>query len=216
MKITLRRSGEGYYRVSSEGAPLLVELPCVVTSFEKEHVVLEVVNDARSAPAYKNAFGIDRTLQLALASEETKLERHATLTPLIQVPSTLPSGPCVGAALLAETRCFRASAGQKPAACHASELAAGARCKVLLDVVGLKRKPETARWHFDVAVSQVLLEAVEAVGAVAAVGAVGASTEAAACPFTDDAHLDLESCVPDEESEYVVPDHNERSESLDV
>ena len=116
MKITLRRSGDAYYRVSSEGAPLLVELPCVVASFEKEHVVLEVVNDARSAPAYKNAFGIDRTLQLALASEETKLERHATLTPLIQVPSTLPSGPCVGAALLGETRCFRASAGAKPAA----------------------------------------------------------------------------------------------------
>ena len=196
MKITLRRSGDGYYRVSSEGAPLLVELPCLVTALEAGRILLEVANEETSAQQYKRAFGIDRTLQLALTTEEEKHERQATLTALIQVPSTLPSGPCVGAALLAETRCFRASApaqnNGKPSACNAGEVIPGARCKVLLDIVGLKRKPETTRWHFDVAVSQVLLEHTDAKPKV--------------CPFSDDAPLDIESCVHDEESEYVVPD----------
>ena len=197
MKITLRRSGEGYYRVSSEGAPLLVELPCVVTGLESGKIVLEIANEEKSAGLYKRAFGIDRTLQLALATEEEKHGRHASLTALIQVPPSLPSGPCVGAAMLDETRCFRAVEGAKPASCPSSEVTAGARCKILLDVVGLKRKPESARWHFDVAVSQVLLEHTDAKPKV--------------CPFSDDAPLDIESCVHDEESEYVVPEAPDES-----
>lgn len=199
MKITLRRSGEGYYRVSSEGAPLLVELPCVVNALESGRIVLEIANEEKSAQLYKRAFGVDRTLQLALSTEEEKHGRHASLTALIQAPPTLPSGPCVGAAILEDTRCFRAVQGQgantgtntKPVACPSSEVGPGAKCKILLDVVGLKRKQESARWHFDVAVSQVLLEHTEA---------------KKLCPFSDDAPVDLESCVHDEESEYVVPD----------
>ena len=198
MKITLRRSGEGYYRVSSEGAPLLVELPCVVSGLESGRMVLEIANEEKSAQLYKRAFGVDRTLQLALATEEEKQGRHASLTALIQAPPSLPSGPCIGAAILEDTRCFRAVQGQgangtntKPVACPSSEVGPGAKCKVLLDVVGLKRKPESARWHFDVAVSQVLLEHAE---------------PKKVCPFSDDAPLDIESCVHDEESEYVVPD----------
>ena len=184
-----------------EGAPVLVELACIVTGLESGRMVLEIANEERSAGLYKRAFGIDRTLQLALATEEEKHGRHASLTGLIQVPPSLPSGPCVGAAILEETRCFRvAQAGAKPVSCLSSEVAPGSRCKILLDVVGLKRKPETSRWHFDVAVSQVLLEYTEARQKV--------------CPFSDDAPVDIESCVHDEESEYVVPEaHEEARES---
>ncbi len=212
MKVTLRRSGEGYFRVSSEGAPLLVEIPCVAIALDASRALFEIVNDETSAQQYKRAFGIDRTLQLALASEEEKYEREATLTPLIQVPSTLPSGPCVGAALLGETRCFRANGAngakaakaQKPSACSASEVVQGAKCKVLLDIFGLKRKQATTRWHFDVAVSQILLEP------------PGAPQASAQCPFSDDDEpLDVESCVQDEESEYVVPDQPELESALE-
>ena len=216
MKVTLRRSGEGYFRVSSEGAPLLVEIPCVAIALDASRALFEIVNDETSAQQYKRAFGIDRTLQLALASEEEKYEREATLTPLIQVPSTLPSGPCVGAALLGETRCFRANGAngakapksQKPSACSASEVVQGSKCKVLLDIFGLKRKQATTRWHFDVAVSQILLEPQGA--------APGSAQGAPQCPFSDDDEpLDVESCVQDEESEYVVPDQPELERALE-
>ena len=84
---------------------------------------------------------------------------------------------------------------KRPSACNVSEAAPGARCKVLLDIVGLKRKSETTRWHFDVAVSQILLES----------GGGGLEPR---CPFSDDDDepADVESCVQDEESEYVVPE----------
>jgi hypothetical protein len=193
MRITLRRTGETYYRVSTDGAPLLVDIgPCRVAQLERPQVLLEVQNEAGAAQTYRRLFGIDRTLQAALAAEEAKVGNGAALVPLIQPPTHLPSGPCVGAVLIDGTRFYRADTGAKPSACGAGEAAVGARCRALLDVVGLKRKPGEPLWHFDAVVSQVLLEAAPGPGKKE-------------CPFAEETPA-LESTMHDEESEYVVPD----------
>ena len=112
MRITLRRTGETYYRVSTDGAPLLVDIgPCLVAQLERPQLLLEVLNEAAAAQTYRRLFGIDRTLQAALAAEEAKVGNGAALVPLIQPPTHLPGGPCVGAVLIDATRYYRADAG---------------------------------------------------------------------------------------------------------
>jgi hypothetical protein len=194
MRVTLRRTGDTYYRVSTDGAPLLVEIgPCRVERLEAAQLLLEVLNDAAAAPTYRRLFSIDRTLQTALAAEEEKLGNRAALAALIQPPAQLPHGPCVGAVLIDATRVFRdGEAEGKPAPCAVAEVGAGAACRALLDVVGLKRKPGEFGWHFDVVVSQLLLPR-----------DAPAPRE---CPFVEHETPALESTMHDEESEYVVPD----------
>jgi hypothetical protein len=223
MRVTLRRINETYFRVVTESQPLLVELgPVEVSSVELAdggvgRVVLEVCNEAAASKSYAHLVSIDRTLQQALVSDEEKANRRAVLLPIFRPPSYVPAGPRLTAQLLATTRCLQQQQQvvgenlkrrQGQEACNIDKLQVSCRARVMLDIVGLRCCGDTI-WSYDVAVSSVLLLApppalAPAIASSAALCSTPALKEPQPYPFSNDATAQMDSYMPEEESEWEV------------
>lgn len=234
MRLTLRRINETYFRVATESQPLLVELgPVEVSSVELAdggvgRLVLEVCNELAASKSYARLVSIDRTLQQALASDEERANRRGVLLPIFRPPSYVPAGPRLTAQVLATTRCFQQQQGERrpkhQEACNIDKLVVSCRARVILDIVGLRCCGDTI-WMYDVAVSSVLLTpAIPTTPAAAVVvnaPAMASSCQDAAtddaralkeqpkqeqCLFSNDTAAQMDSYMPEEESEWEVPD----------
>jgi hypothetical protein len=196
-------------------------------------VVLEVCNELAASKSYAHLVSIDRTLQQALVSDEEKANRRAVLLPIFRPPSYVPAGPRLTAQVLATTRCFQQQQqqqGEKRAqtrrqdACSIDKLSVSCRARVILDIVGLRCCGDTI-WTYDVAVSSVLLTplptipktpaaAVDAVAPAMVSSCHDAADDARSInskeqqyPFSNDANAQMDSYMPEEESEWEVPEH---------
>jgi len=196
-------------------------------------LVLEVCNELAASKSYARLVSIDRTLQQALASDEEKANRRGVLMPIFRPPSYVPAGPRLTAQVLATTRCFQQQQGERrprhQEACNIDKLVVSCRARVMLDIVGLRCCGNTI-WMYDVAVSSVLLTPAIPTTPAAAVDAPAAAVDAPAmasscqdattddaralkeqpnqeqCPFSNDATAQMDSFMPEEESEWEVPD----------
>lgn len=229
MRVTLRRINQTYFRVVTESQPLLVELgPVEVSSVDLAdggvgRVVLEVCNELAASKSYAHLVSIDRTLQQALVSDEEKANRRAVLLPIFRPPSYVPAGPRLTAQLLETTRCFQQQHGDKKRlqgqeACNIDKLHVSCRARVILDIVGIRCCGDTL-WSYDVAVSSVLLliptptipKTPSVAPATVTPALLSSCHDAAAAepqpyPFSNDANAQMESYMPEEESDWEVPD----------
>jgi len=159
--ITTVRVNPGFYRVLARAsrAPLHMKLgTCVVAKVSAaesglRRLVLEIGDDSNEL--YARLIDIDRTVLYAVEAEERKQGSVASIRTLVRPPIALPGGPRVTVSCVASTRYFVRGEGERPDQGSAEDLVVGARVHVQLELVGLRRDPES-RWHYDVVATQVL------------------------------------------------------------
>jgi hypothetical protein len=194
-RVTLRGVTDTFYRLESDGYPLLFTVgPAVVHSLaadaEKDKpraLRIELCNEAAGSAAYEEIVAVDQTVQRALSDDERRLGRPGVLMPIVGLPSKLPSGPLFVSELLAETQFYREARGAKPDRAALADFRANCRVKVIFEIVGMRRHPErTCVWTYETVVREMLLLAPRpravATRTATATASVDSATPAAPAP----------------------------------